>query len=1097
MAGKKNSGKKEEIIEVNLATIDRKRMEYRWGMESFFRSHKIEAENYKEALGRYGESCLVFMSEKDIKKIEKEKNINVKRIPYINLHKIRREKPLGRWMVNKFFKNCEIRENRYKKELEAYNEACRLHMKPEEIAVIAEKLQCRTSEFAFSEEIVDLSEIRRRLEETALKEIFIECGIDINKYDDKFFDKVNSLRLQMTLKDVKKIAEILQCEATKLLNSDNQVNLSEIKRRIKDKKLKEFFDECKIDINKYEDNIYEQARKLQMNDDDRSVIAKKLECEEKDILDTDNKVNLSKIKRMIKPKKLKDFFAECEIDINKYEDDIYKQATKLQMDDKDREVIIGKFRNPVIKKFLNLEESKFKVKLSKLRNQPEVKTLKEFLNEKKVDIGKYRDILSANTILMDVKDTEKVIEELQCKVEEILELESSELIVEISKLKQQIEEKELIKKEALEDFYSVFRSSEEEWEQVILECEKRFFIAKSFFEKYTIKMDRYEEEIYNQIYMLNISLEDAEKLQYKFSNIDVSEVVDLFELKQRIEENAIKSFFAEHKIKGYDQAIQTYEKSGFIKAKRADIDKIEQNKKLQEKSFVKNAVDLYAIQSQLKEQESIGQLFENCGIGIQNYKEELDLTMKEDDIEKLAKSLQCKREEIEIEQKQVNLLQIEEKIEKIAREKWSTLEGFFKSIGVNGDYWEKIDQYENQDFIECKLSWIDKISDNIIYYSSGKCKGDWRDLLCKDEMNYIQECINKSKYYNKSSKENNLKNLAKNFGCTLEELPEKLGKEKYKVKAVELERKQKYIHVEWQEGSIYKTLSKLLKDELEDTKLLQSQSRTFNNHRIIPIKKEDCKKIVDALTCNINDISDEMVDWDFKNNPELRENSVLSVTNRSHIDFSGICRKRREAEEKQRTTCKIQRSILAQIANSKGYETEDLEARDIDVVKDNIKEELSKYSTQMKRKILQELLEEASNRIEYIKTETGYDCVIYFKGEKYDITDIPELPEGEDIVQHLTNAIESDLAERMNEIPGDVYEEFHKLPMEKIEVSEKQLSPQECQIVLEKIILLLERMDDDCKTEEEQRKVAYNEMSPFTQEMCDYYEVPNPFNIEE
>lgn len=42
--------------------------------------------------------------------------------------------------------------------------------------------------------------------------------------------------------------------------------------------------------------------------------------------------------------------------------------------------------------------------------------------------------------------------------------------------------------------------------------------------------------------MLNISLEDAEKLQYKFSNIDVSEVVDLFELKQRIEENAIKSF---------------------------------------------------------------------------------------------------------------------------------------------------------------------------------------------------------------------------------------------------------------------------------------------------------------------------------------------------------------------------------------------------------------------------------------------------------------------------------------------------------------------------------------------------------------------------
>lgn len=1097
MSGKKTAEKKEEMIKVDLAEIDRKRMEYRWGMESFFRSHEIEADKYKEALERYRESCLIFMSEKDIKKIKDTKKIKVKRIPFINLHKIRREKPLGRWMASACFKNCGINENRYKKELEAYNQACRLHMKPEEIAVIAEKLQCRTSEFAFSEEIVDLSEIRRRLEETALKEIFIECGIDIDKYDDKFFDKVNSLRLQMTLKDVKKIAEILQCEVTKLLNSDNQVNLSEIKRRIKDKKLKEFFDECKIDINKYEDNIYEQARKLQMNDDDRSVIAKKLECEEKDILDTDNKVNLSKIKRMIKPKKLKDFFVECEIDINKYEDDIYKQATKLQMDDKDREVIIGKFRNPVIKKFLNLEESKFKVKLSKLRNQPEVKILKEFLNEKKVDIGKYRDILTEDTILMDVKDTEKVIEKLQCKVEEILELESSELIVEISKLKQQIEEKELIKKEALEDFYSVFRSSEEEWEQVLLECEKRFFIAKSFFEKYTIKMDRYEEEIYNQIYMLNISLEDAEKLQYKFSNIDVSEVVDLFELKQRIEENAIKSFFAEHKIKGYDQAIQTYEKSGFIKAKRADIDKIERYKKLQEKSFVKNAIDLYTIQSQLKEQESIGQLFENCGIGIQNYKEELDLTMKEDDIEKLAKSLQCKREEIEIKPNEVNLLQIEEKIEKIAREKWSTLEGFFKSIGVNGNYWEKIDQYENQDFIECKLSWIDKISDSIIHHSLGKCKGDWQDLLCKDEMNYIQECINKSKYYNKSSEENNLKNLAKNFGCTLEELPEKLGKEKYKVKAVELERKQKYIHPQWQKGSIYITLSNLLEDELEDKNLLQSQSKIFTNHRIIKIKKEDCKKIVDALTCNINDISDEKVDWDLKNNPELRdnENSVLSVANRSHIDFSGICKKIRVAEEKQRTTCKIQRSILAQIANSKGYETDDLEARDIDVVKDNIKEELSKYSTQMKRKILEELLEEASNRIEYIKTETGYDCVIYFKGEKYDITDIPELPEGEDIVQHLTDAIEDDLD--LNEIPRDVYEEFHKLPMESIEVSEKQLSPQECQIVLEKIILLLERMNDDCRTEEEQRKVAYNEMPPFTQEMCDYYEVPNPFNIEE
>ena len=61
------------------------------------------------------------------------------------------------------------------------------------------------------------------------------------------------------------------------------------------------------------------------------------------------------------------------------------------------------------------------------------------------------------------------------------------------------------------------------------------------------------------------------------------------------------------------------------------------------------------------------------------------------------------------------------------------------------------------------------------------------------------------------------------------------------------------------------------------------------------------------------------------------------------------------------------------------------------------------------------------------------------------------MPEGEDIVQHLTNAIESDLAERMNEIPGDVYEEFHKLPMEKIEVSEKQLSPKNARLSWKKL----------------------------------------------
>lgn len=35
MAGKKTTEKKGDMVKVNLAEIDRKRMEYRWGMESF------------------------------------------------------------------------------------------------------------------------------------------------------------------------------------------------------------------------------------------------------------------------------------------------------------------------------------------------------------------------------------------------------------------------------------------------------------------------------------------------------------------------------------------------------------------------------------------------------------------------------------------------------------------------------------------------------------------------------------------------------------------------------------------------------------------------------------------------------------------------------------------------------------------------------------------------------------------------------------------------------------------------------------------------------------------------------------------------------
>lgn len=812
MADKKNSRKKEDMVKVNLAEIDRKRREYRWGMESFFRNSEIEAENYKEALETYRKSCLVFMSEKDIKKIENTKKIKVKRIPFINLYKIRKEKPLGRWMASACFKNCEISENRYKKELEDYNQACRMQVKPEEMAVIAKELQCGIPEFAFSNEIVDLSEIRRRLgrmEETELKELFAEDKSAIHKYEPEILKQ--NRWLNMNFAEVKGIENKLQWDKTEfseLINSEYRVNLLEVKRKIEENILNKFLVKCKMDTDEY------------------------------------------------------------------------------------------------------------------------------------------------------------------------------------------------------------------------------------------------------------------------------------------------------------NQAILLYEKSGFIKAETVDIKKISKKLRIEKEKFTKNAVDLSAIQSQWEEQEpeNIEKILADCEIKIQNYAEELEdykeasyLTMKEDDIEKLAKGLQCKKEEIEIKQNKVNLLQIEEKKEKIAREKWDTLESFFESCRVKNDYGKEINRYESQDFIECKLNWIDKITDGIISNSRGDWNGDWKDLLYKDEIKYIKERIDKSESYNKISEETNLKNIAKNFGCTLEELSEKLGKEKYKVKAVELERKQKYIHErDWKDGNISATLSNLLKDELrtDDKKLLEAQSKKFKRDREVDIEKEDCEKIADALTCNINDIKGGKTYWDFRKTPELwgDEVSVLSMANSSHIEQSAISGKKREAKKKQRITCKIERSVLARIASSEQCRVEDLEALEIDIVKDSIREELAGYSAQIKREILQELLEEESNRIEYIETETGYDIVIYFKGEKYDIEDISELQDDEDIVQHLITEIGEELSQRADEIPEDVYENFHLLPMERIGESKEQLSAENYPFFLEKCKQLLKRMDDDGKIWGEQQKALRNETA---QDVCDYYEIPNPFDIEE
>lgn len=294
MSGKKTAEKKEEMIKVDLAEIDRKRMEYRWGMESFFRSHEIEADKYKEALERYRESCLIFMSEKDIKKIKDTKKIKVKRIPFINLHKIRREKPLGRWMASACFKNCGINENRYKKELEAYNQACRLHMKPEEIAVIAEKLPCDVSDFSNSENIVYLLEIRNKMNEKTLKELFDKCGIDIKKYKNELYKQ--ACAMQKNPEEIKETAEKLKTKLKKLENLQQQLNLLNIDSNYK-KLLEDFLVKDEAEINEYEDEIYKQAIILRMEPEEIEMLVEKLPCGIPKFAFFDDVVDLSEIRR--------------------------------------------------------------------------------------------------------------------------------------------------------------------------------------------------------------------------------------------------------------------------------------------------------------------------------------------------------------------------------------------------------------------------------------------------------------------------------------------------------------------------------------------------------------------------------------------------------------------------------------------------------------------------------------------------------------------------------------------------------------------------------------------------------------------------------
>lgn len=901
MAGKKNSEKKEEMIKVNLAEIDRKRMEYRWGMESFFRNHKIEAENYKEALERYRESCLVLMPESDIKKIEDTKKIKVKRIPFINLHKIRREKPLGRWQARACFKNCEINENRYKKELEAYNQACRLQMKPKEIAAIAEKLPCDVSDFSNSENTVDLFKIRNKMNEKTLKEFFVKCGIDIEKYKNELYKQASVM--QENLEEIKKNAEKMKTILKKLEDIQQKLNLLNIDSSDK-KPIEALVVECEAEINEYEDEIYKQAIILKMEPEELKVIAEKLPCSVSKFAFSNEIVDLSEIRRRLEETALKEIFAEWGIEINKDAEETGAQ-------------------------------------------------------------GRY-----FNASLKEVRRIEK---ELNC-------------------------------------------------------CEKEFLKSESLGE-YT---------------------------------------VDLSKVKQRIEKNILKWFFEKYGMNTdeYDQAIQAYEKSGFIKAEKADIKKIEQNMKLQENKFIENAVDLSDIQRRLKVHEpgDIEQNLKNYGIEIQKYEEELKtyeeasyLTMEEDDIEKLAKSLQCKREEIEIKQKSVNLLQVEAKIEKIAREKWSTLEDFFESIGVNRDYQKEIEQYENQHFIECNKNLFDKLVEG---FECGE-----KDLLFVGNKGGNQEI--------------------------------------YKVKIVELERRKKTKDGEWRE-SLYDTLKvKKILDGVskEESNRIKGDIKKFAADSFIDMDEYDCKKISNSINCEMVEIINGEVPVDLRKIPGLdmgntsHPTKILGLTSSYKIENSGFSGKIKEASEKGIHCVNMKLSTANQIAKSSGYKLEDLQASAFDIAKDEVKKKLLPFARQVKMDVLRELfmLEYEqwlweNSRIEYLKTESGYNVTIFFYGEKYEITDLPKTDQEEDIEQYLVDELEKCLSDGY---PDELYALFSELPI--VEVEERKNGHP---FFSGKCEQLLNRMDADGESLENKWRVLRNEM-PFTQDMCDYYEIPNPFDIEE
>lgn len=929
MSGKKTAEKKEEMIKVDLAEIDRKRMEYRWGMESFFRSHEIEADKYKEALERYRESCLIFMSEKDIKKIKDTKKIKVKRIPFINLHKIRREKPLGRWMASACFKNCGINENRYKKELEAYNQACRLHMKPEEIAVIAEKLPCDVSDFSNSENIVYLLEIRNKMNEKTLKELFDKCGIDIKKYKNELYKQ--ACAMQKNPEEIKETAEKLKTKLKKLENLQQQLNLLNIDSNYK-KLLEDFLVKDEAEINEYEDEIYKQAIILRMEPEEIEMLVEKLPCGIPKFAFFDDVVDLSEIRRMLEETTLKEI------------------STKL----------------------------------------------KEIFAKYGIDINKYEEVsdVQDSCIEMNVKEVKKLEEALHCCVKEFSEFKNSEYIVNLSEVKQRIEEN----------------------------------ILKRFFDK--CRMDTDE----------------------------------------------------------YDQAIQVYEKSGFIKAEKADIKKIEQNMNLQEERFIKNAVDLLDIQRQLKvyEPEDIEQNLKDCGIEIQNYEEELKaykkafyLTMKEDDIKKLAKSLQCKKEEIEIKKNRVNLLQIEEKIEKIAREKWSTLEGFFESIGVQEDYRKEIERYENQYFIECSLHLIDKIS--------SQCGCKWEDLVCGDEKKKIKDVDYK--------------------------VDEEMEK-KYKVRVVELERRKKALDYEWQEP-LYGTLNlKLLegvdeKEKKEIKKIIDNFERDCG----INMDNENLRQIADAVGCEKENMHSEDITVDLRKFPGLDiegTSNVNQYARENHIGKDALYKKARTARKEGDYLVSMKRSTANQIAKRYEYKLKDLQpslADEVKVVKDEINEKLLPFPAQIKVQILIDLCipeldlliqeseqrERKNSRIEYLKTEEEYEVTIYFNGEEYDVGNIPKADQEDDIEEYLIDTIREWLLNEKNldeENIKELYDEFEGLTIVNVE-EDKDYQP----FFMEKCRQLFNRMGADGKTLDDRRRVLRNE-KPFTQDMCDYYEVPNPFNIE-